>query len=248
MTLRDEIFQYVKKKYRVTPDYPLPTAMNFPVLRHRDNRKWFAIIMDVEKEKLGISGPGRTDVINVKLADPMFAEMLTQQPGYFRGYHLNRGNWISILLDGTVPVSDICVLIDESFLVTASKQNRQKLRPAREWLVPANPKYYGIEHAFEDRDEIDWKQGKGIRTGDTVYLYAAAPVSAILYKCQVTETDIPFEYRDGNLTMTALMKVKLKKRYRKDKFTYEILKEQYGISAIRGPRGIPYSLSEALKK
>ncbi len=48
--------------------------------------------------------------------------------------------------------------------------------------------------------------------------------------------------------MTALMKVKLKKRYRKDKFTYEILKEQYGISAIRGPRGIPYSLSEALKK
>ena len=44
------------------------------------------------------------------------------------------------------------------------------------------------------RDEIDWKQGKGI-----------------LYKCQVTETDIPFEYKDGNLTMTALMKVKLKK-------------------------------------
>lgn len=98
------------------------------------------------------------------------------------------------------------------------------------------------------RDEIDWKQGKGIRTGDTVYLYAAAPVSAILYKCRVTETDIPFEYRDGNLTLTTLMKVKLKKRYRKDKFTYEILKEQYGISAIRGPRGIPYSLSEALKK
>ena len=178
----------------------------------------------------------------------MFAEMLTQQTGYFRGYHLNRRNWISVLLDGTVPVSDICVLIDESFLVTASKQNRQKLRPAKEWLVPANPKYYDIEHAFEDRDEIDWKQGKGIRTGDTVYLYAAAPVSAILYKCRVTETDIPFEYRDGNLTMTALMKVKLKKRYRKDKFTYEILKEQYGISAIRGPRGIPYSLSEALKK
>lgn len=49
MTLREEIFRYVKKKYRVAPDYPLPTARNFPVLRHRDNRKWFAIIMDVKK-------------------------------------------------------------------------------------------------------------------------------------------------------------------------------------------------------
>ena len=44
--------------------------------------------------------------------------------------------------------------------------------------------------------------------GDTVYIYAAAPVSAILYKCKVTETGIPYDYQDGSLTSKALMKIR----------------------------------------
>lgn len=78
-------------------------------------------------------------------------------------------------------------------------------------------------------------------------MYVGAPVSAILYKCKVTETDIPYRYSDEKLTIKALMKIKLQKRYKPDKFTFDVLKEEYGIYAIRGPRGIPNSLSEALK-
>ena len=44
------------------------------------------------------------------------------------------------------------------------------------------------------------------------------------------------------------MKIKLLKRYQPDRFTFEVLKEEYGIYAVRGPRGIPNSLSAALKK
>lgn len=246
--MREDIFKYVKKKYGVEPDYPLPTAQGFPVMRHEDNRKWFAIIMDVPREKLGLVGTERVDVINVKLGDPLLADILSQQPGFFHGYHISRGSWISILLDGTVPFDDICRWIDGSYIVTASKQKRHKIRPPKEWIVPANPKYYDIEHAFDNTKEIDWKQGNGIRTGDTVFMYVAAPVSAILYKCKVTETGIPYDYQDGNLTITALMKIRLLKRYKPTRFTFEKLRDEYDILAIRGPRGVPHSLSEALKK
>lgn len=246
--MREDIFKYVKKKYGVEPDYPLPMAQGFPVMRHEDNRKWFAIIMDVPREKLGLVGTERVDVINVKLGDPLLADILSQQPGFFHGYHISRGSWISILLDGTVPFDDICRWIDGSYIVTASKQKRHKIRPPKEWIVPANPKYYDIEHAFDNTKEIDWKQGNGIRTGDTVFMYVAAPVSAILYKCKVTETGIPYDYRDGNLTITALMKIRLLKRYKPTRFTFEKLRDEYDILAIRGPRGVPLSLSEALKK
>ena len=51
----------------------------------------------------------------------------------------------------------------------------------------------------------------------------------------------------ANLTIKALMKIKLLKRYKPDKFTFDVLKEEYGIYAVRGPRGITNSLSEALK-
>ena len=46
---------------------------------------------------------------------------------------------------------------------------------------------------------------------------------------------------------SALMKIKLLKRYKPEKFTFDVLKEEHGIYAIRGPRGIPNSLSAALK-
>ena len=55
-------------------------------------------------------------------------------------------------------------------------KKKEKVRPPKEWVIPANPKYYDIEHAFER------------------------------------------------------------------------LKSEYGIFAVRGPRGIPNSLSEALEK
>ena len=265
-TIRNDIFKYVKKKYGIEPDFPFKSpkaAIEYPVLRHEDNRKLFALFMDVSRDKLGVDmanptkdgregtlgyGEERVDIVNVKLEDPLLVDILIQQDGYFRGYHISRGNWISILLDGTVPLKEIYPLIDESFLVTASRQKKQKARPPKEWIVPANPKYYDIEHAFDEAKEIDWKQGACIKTGDTVFMCVAAPVSAILFKCKVTETDISCHYQVWNLTIKALMKVKLLKRYKPERFTFDVLKDQYGIFAVRGPRSVPHSLSEALKK
>ncbi len=67
--------------------------------------------MDVSKEKLGISGEGRADILNIKLEDLLLADLLVQQDRYFRGYRISRRNWISILLGGTVPMKEIRNLI-----------------------------------------------------------------------------------------------------------------------------------------
>lgn len=247
MTLREDILQYVHEKYKTEPEYLWRRFPRYTVLRRGDNHKWYGIIMDVPRENLGLHGKERVDILNVKLSDPSYADMLTRQEGYFKGYHISRGNWISVLLDGTVAMKDIQSLIDESFIVTSKKYRRAKERPPKEWLIPANPKYYDVLHAFDEKDEIDWKQGNGVIVGDTVFMYAAAPVSSILYRCKVTKTDIPYDYSEGGLTIKALMKIKLTKRYKSDEFPFTLLKEEYGIYAIRGPRGIPHSLSEALK-
>ena len=130
----------------------------------------------------------------------------------------------------------------------AGVKKKEKVRPPKEWIIPSNPKFYDIIHAFDNTDTIDWKQGAGIRKGDMVFMYVGAPVSAVLYKCEVTGTDIPFQYQDRNLTITALMKIRLLKRYAPDQFTFEKLKTEYGVYAVRGPRGIPDSLSAALEK
>ena len=245
---REDIFQYVREIYGIEPDYPFPKFPTYPVLRHGDNRKWFGLIMDVPREKLGLSGTDYTDILNVKLDDSMLIDVLIREPGYFPGYHISRGKWVSILLDGTVPFGEICRWIDLSYENTASRQKKQRIRPAKEWLIPSNPKYYDIEHAFDTEDEIAWKQGAGIRCGDTVFLYVAAPVSSILYRCKVTETNIPFDYQDRDLRINELMKIRLEKRYAPGLFSFERMKNDFGIFAVRGPRGVPHSLSAALKQ
>lgn len=246
--MKDFVFDYIKKNYGAQPEYPWRKYDENAVFRHQDNNKWFALVMEVGRDKLGLSGGEPVGVINLKIDDPYFHDVLIQEDGILPAYHMNKFHWISVLLDGSVARERVCDLIDMSFAATASAKKKQKLRPPKEWLIPANPKFYDILHAFDDADEIDWKQGSGIRKGDTVFLYVAAPVSAVLYKCKVTETEIPYDYADKNLTIHGLMKIKLQKRYRPDCFTFDVLKEEYGIFAVRGPRGIPNSLSAALKK
>ena len=245
---REILFKYIKKKYGASPEYPWKRYPDYAVFRHDDNSKWFALVMDVDASSLGLPGGASVDVIDLKIDDLFFRDMLIREDGILPAYHMNKMHWITVLLDGTVPDEKVYDLLDMSFLATASAKKKETIRPPKEWIIPANLKYYDIEHAFDDADEIDWKQGAGIKKGDTVFLYVAAPVSAILYQCKVTETDIPWQYADRNLTITALMKIRLQKRFAPDRFPFETLKEEYGIYAVRGPRGIPNSLSAALKK
>ena len=247
-SLREDVFQYVRKKYKSEIEYLWLRDPNSAVFRHRDNQKWYGIVMKIPRSKLGLNTDELVDVLNVKLDSPLLADLLTREAGFFPGYHMNHSNWVSILLDGSVPLDEVCDWIDRSFLVTASAGTKQAARPPKEWLIPSNPKYFDIVHAFDDKDEINWKQGAGIKKGDTVYLYVGAPVSAILYKCKVTETDIPYRFRREGLTIKSLMKIRLLKRYDPKRFTFAVLNEQYRIFAVRGPRGIPEDLSEDLKR
>ena len=61
------------------------------VFRHPANRKWFALLMNVPREQLGLDGEGETDILDVKLA-PLCIDMLTGEEGFLAVYHMNKKN------------------------------------------------------------------------------------------------------------------------------------------------------------
>ncbi len=244
--MREAVIAYIKKKYKISPEYPWAKYDSNAVFRHSDNKKWFALVMEVGKDRLGLLGDGSVDVINLKIDDLMFRDMLLRERGILPAYHMNKKHWITVLLDGTVKADRVYEWIDASFLATASKKKQKKMSPPREWIIPANPKFYDILHAFDNAETIQWKQSGNMKAGDTVFMYVAAPVSAILYKCRVTKADIPYNYQDKNLTITTVMEIKLLRRYEAGQFSFDRLKKEYGIYAVRGPRGVPNSLSHEL--
>lgn len=245
-SLREKVFSYVQSKYGSDIEYLWRRYPNYAVFRHKDNLKWYGLVMDVPEHKLGLRGSDIVDILNVKTDSTQLADMLRQREGCFASFHTAGPKWVSIILDGTVPLEEICGWIDMSYEETASPAEKQALRPPKEWIIPSNPKYYDSVHAFDHTDEIDWKQGKGIRKGDIVFMYVGAPVSAILYKCVVTETDIPYYFQRKELTIIGLMRIRLLKKYEQEEFTFDRLKNEFDIFAVRGPRGIPESLSKAL--
>ena len=245
-SLREDIFHYVRDRYKSGIEYLWRRYPNYAVFRHKDNLKWYGLVMDIPRYKLGLSGTESVDILNIKTDSPQLADILRQRKGCFAAFHTAGPRWVSVILDGTVPLEEICGLIDMSYEETASKAVKQAIRPPKEWIIPSNPKYYDSVHAFDEVDEIDWKQGKGIKKGDTVFMYIGSPVSAVLYKCVVTETDIPYHFQRKELTITSLMRIKLLKKYDPEEFTFDRLKNEFDIFAVRGPRGIPQSLSNAL--
>lgn len=111
------IMDYAREHYGVEPDFPFPNYPDIPVLRHHGSRKWFAIFMNVSRSVLRLDGDDPVDIMNVK-CDPILSGSLRMQEGYLPGYHMNHDQWLTILLDGTVPLEEIIPLLDMSFDLT----------------------------------------------------------------------------------------------------------------------------------
>lgn len=77
--------------------------------------------MNIHRSKLGIEGDAYVDILNVK-ADPVMAGSFLSKEGFLPGYHMHKGNWITVLLDGTVPMDIIELLLDTSFSLTDKKR------------------------------------------------------------------------------------------------------------------------------
>ena len=110
---KEEIFEYVQKQYGTIPEYLWSKLPDSAVLRHK-NGKWYAVIMTVEKSKLGLEGNDLVDIMDVK-CDPEMTSMIIQTYGFLPGYHMNKRHWITILLDGSFSEAKILDFLDMSY-------------------------------------------------------------------------------------------------------------------------------------
>lgn len=121
---RDELEQFILKTYNAESNYPWLKYPNYEVFRHSNNQKWFALVMDVPKNKLGLQGEEPLDVVNFK-CEPLLISSLRTEKGFFPAYHMNKENWITVSLDESVADDKIKMLLDMSYKATAAKRDRK---------------------------------------------------------------------------------------------------------------------------
>lgn len=87
---RETFLRAAVAAYNLAPGSLWAKSPNHLVLRRPDNRKWFALIMDLPHATLGLSGGGRVDLPDLKCADPLLRDLLRSRAGYLPAYHMNR--------------------------------------------------------------------------------------------------------------------------------------------------------------
>lgn len=113
---RQQLFDLIEDQFAVQPDYPFSNDYDSAVFRHKNNRKWFALLMKVPKCRMGLGGNEIAEVLNLK-CDPMLREPLMQTKGIYVSYHMNKVHWISVLLD-EIDDSTLETLLEMSFNLT----------------------------------------------------------------------------------------------------------------------------------
>ena len=121
---REELEAYILNHYAAQPDYPWADTPRAAVFRHAGNRKWFALVMEVPRDKLGLAGTEKLDIVNFK-CNPILIASLRGEPGIFPAYHMNKANWMTASLDGSVPAETIELLLDVSYELTKPKPRRK---------------------------------------------------------------------------------------------------------------------------
>jgi len=231
------------RKYGTEPEFPWEKYDNFGTFKHKNSGKWYALIMNIDKSKLEKNSSGEIEIVNLKISEDKIPQLLKKK-GFFPAWHMNKKSWISVALDDTLADAEVMELVGESY---DCSENGKKIRKgAVNWILPSNVRYFDVKAAFKVGGEMIWKQSSDVRVGDVAYMYASAPYSAILYKCVVTEVDLPYDYKDENIKINKILKAKIVKEYDDDFMTFARLKKDFGIKAVRGPRTCPDELAAVL--
>ena len=121
---KQQFLLYCLSAYGTSPDYPFDEDFETAVLRHTNNRKWYAIVMRVPRRKFDFDSDEVIDVVNLKLPTEMFGSFGTTD-GVYPAYHMNKLHWISVILPDA---SDDVVqfLINVSFEATKSPEKKSK--------------------------------------------------------------------------------------------------------------------------
>lgn len=123
---REEFEKFIYGAYGVKADYPWLDKPNFGVFRHVIGRKWFALVMDLTMDKFGGDKNENEDVVNLKCV-PSLIDSFCLDKGVYRAYHMNKANWISVVLS-LADEEEIKMLVDMSYSLTMPKIKKIKKR------------------------------------------------------------------------------------------------------------------------
>lgn len=114
------VIAYAREKYGDELEFLWPKFPTNAILRRKDNAKWYAALLNLPPQKLGLSGEEKLDIIDLRAETDEIARLVDGER-YFPGYHMNKSHWLTLCLDGRTTAEEICRRLDESYRLAGKK-------------------------------------------------------------------------------------------------------------------------------
>lgn len=114
------LFEYAFARYGDRPEYLWEDSPAGAVLRRSDNRKWYAVFLSVRADKLGLARSDTPEIVDFRML-PQELDAAVDGKRYFRGWHMNKKHWVTVVLGGTLPVARLQAMLDESYRLAGTK-------------------------------------------------------------------------------------------------------------------------------
>lgn len=107
-----QLIVYVREKYGDEPEYLWEKFPENAVWRRKDNKKWYGAILTTDGKKFGREGI--MEILDMR-TETSALEAAVDGKNYFPGWHMNKKHWITVCLDGSVPIEKIFSMLDNSY-------------------------------------------------------------------------------------------------------------------------------------
>lgn len=109
-----DVIAFVKETYGCELEFLWPKFSMNAVFRRSDTKKWYAALLTVGKDKLGLNTTEPVEILDIRINRESL-ESLLKIKGMYPAYHMNKKSWITIILDGSVRTDEIFNMIKTSY-------------------------------------------------------------------------------------------------------------------------------------
>lgn len=100
--------------YHNEPEFLWDKFPGYGVFRNPNNQKWYGAILNIDKSKIDKESTGEIEVINLKIEKEKIPDLLKKK-GFYPAYHMNKKNWVTIILDNTLKEEEIMEYVRMSY-------------------------------------------------------------------------------------------------------------------------------------
>lgn len=110
------LISYIREKYGDELEYLWEKSPNNAIWRKKGNHKWYAVLLTLSRRKLGMPSDEIVEIIDLRGAVHEIEQSIDNK-FCFPAWHMNKKHWYTIVLDGSVPMDEICRRVDESVIL-----------------------------------------------------------------------------------------------------------------------------------